>query len=115
MSHMIASFLLHADRKGIDYPAFTHCFLSWQLHASVFVPCLSVRWATVDVESSPSYPGSDVRKERKGQSYSFDVGMLERRKQSSLAAREMLPLDHEQKGHGKSFTNKSEISLRLHD
>lgn len=77
--------------------------------------CLSVRRAAVDVESSPSYPGSDVGKERRGQSYSFDVGMLESRKQNSLAAREMLPLDQEQKGQSKSFINKSEISLRLHD
>lgn len=87
----------------------------WQLPASVSVLCLSVRGAAVDVESSPSYPGSGVDEERKGQSYSFDVGMLESRKQNSLAAREMLPLDHEQKGQGRSFINKREISLRLHD
>lgn len=54
-------------------------------------------------------------KERKGQSYSFDAGMLESRKQTSLAAREMLPLDYEVRGHGESFTSKREISLRLHD
>lgn len=82
---------------------------------SVFVLCLSVRWASVDVESFPSYPESDVDKERKGQSYSFDAGMLESRKQTSLAAREMLPLDYEVRGHGESFTSKREISLRLHD
>jgi hypothetical protein len=45
----------------------------------------------------------------------FDVGMLEGRKQNSLAAGGMLPLDCEQKSHHKSFTNKSAISLRLHD
>lgn len=56
-----------------------------------------------------------MAKERKGQSYSFDVTMLESRKQNSLAAREMLPLDYGQEGHSKSFTNKSEICLRLHD
>lgn len=114
MPRTIAVFLLSEDRKG-NMPLSPTAFYVWQPHASVFVLCLSVRGAAVDVESSPSYPGSDVDEERKGQSYSFDVGMLESRKQNSLAAREMLPLDHEQKGQGKSFINKSEISPRLHD
>lgn len=114
MSHMIAYFLLSRDRKG-NISFSPTAFYAWQLHAFVSVLCLLVRWAAIDVESFPSYPGSDVAKERKGQSYSFDISMLESRKQNSLAAREMLPLDHEQKGHSKSFVDKSELFLRLHD